>query len=227
MHEFMPANALIVLHAWLVHRRLLELGDNGKKLQQDFFDRCWEDTEDRVRKVGVRLFQQQHQGEQGQQGQRGGCAHPAAAAQIMELLVSKYQRQAQEFSFGLMVSLDQAVEEGRRPLVDALMRCVACRGGVAPPSLLTPPPPAPSNVYMGNTDFHAESERLADYVLGESQALHEEPDENVVWGRFVWADPPVERYHRGARRARHPRAPTLPAPHLAWRCGNAQRAWTR
>jgi len=78
--EFRPRHCLLLSHIWMVHRRLIAEGKQGKLMQEALFDILWEDTTVRIRSVGV-----------------------------TELLVNKSLSDVQKYSFPMLVSLDQAV----------------------------------------------------------------------------------------------------------------------
>ena len=42
--DFFHNHALINLHVWMIHNRLRSLGPQGKIMQEQIFDRFWEDT---------------------------------------------------------------------------------------------------------------------------------------------------------------------------------------
>ncbi len=50
---FMPRQQLLMLHVWMIHRRLLKESERGKALQEVLFDTLWEDTTRRIRATGV------------------------------------------------------------------------------------------------------------------------------------------------------------------------------
>merc|ERR1711968_98822 len=49
--NFQVSHGLIGSHVWLFHRRLYS--DNLTALQEELFDRFWEDTSERIREKGV------------------------------------------------------------------------------------------------------------------------------------------------------------------------------
>jgi len=52
-NDFRSKQTLIMMHVWLVHRRLLEEGTRGSSLQECMFDELWDDTCIRIRNAGV------------------------------------------------------------------------------------------------------------------------------------------------------------------------------
>mmetsp|Transcript_13589 Transcript_13589/g.43419 ORF Transcript_13589/g.43419 Transcript_13589/m.43419 type:complete len:333 (-) Transcript_13589:36-1034(-) len=95
MGAFYQAHTLYSLHTWIVHRRLLSAGPPGKLVQEELFDRLWDDTTQRIRERG-----------------------------IQELLVNKNLRKVQEASFGSMFAYDDALLHGAKSFADALERNV-------------------------------------------------------------------------------------------------------
>ena len=91
-------HSIIILHVWMLHRRLrsIEIKDLQQDLQEQLFDRVWEDTTKRIRAIGVQ-----------------------------ELSVNKYVRDAQEFSFGAAWAYDQGLDaDDEDALPGALFRNV-------------------------------------------------------------------------------------------------------
>eukprot|EP00943_MAST-04B_sp_MAST-4B-sp1_P007685 g7685.t1 len=91
-------HSIIILHVWMLHRRLrsIENKDLQRDLQEQLFDRVWEDTTKRIRAIGVQ-----------------------------ELSVNKYVRDAQEFSFGAAWAYDQGLDaDDEDALPGALFRNV-------------------------------------------------------------------------------------------------------
>ncbi len=95
--DFFHNHALINLHVWMVHNRLRTVGGLGKPLQEQLFDRCWEDTTKRIR-----------------------------ALSVPELTVNKHLRETQTFSFGAAVAYDHGLKEGTDALAGSLYRNVFC-----------------------------------------------------------------------------------------------------
>ena len=94
--SFYFRHSLIILHVWLVHQRLRSIGeevDVQKDLQEQLFDRVWEDTVKRVRTLGVQ-----------------------------ELSVNKYVRDTQTFSFGAAVAYDHGLANDDHELGSSLFR---------------------------------------------------------------------------------------------------------
>lgn len=44
---------LIMVHVWMLHRRLLLEGSKGTTLQECMFDELWDDTSIRIRNAGI------------------------------------------------------------------------------------------------------------------------------------------------------------------------------
>ena len=78
--EFRSKHHLIMLHCWLVHKRLIVEGSRGKTVQEAMFDELWEDTSNRIRGVGVN-----------------------------ELSVNKHLKEVQGSSFRYCLELDEAL----------------------------------------------------------------------------------------------------------------------
>ena len=51
--EFMPRHQIIMLHIWMLHKRLMADGAQGKALQAELFEALWENTMRRIRATGV------------------------------------------------------------------------------------------------------------------------------------------------------------------------------
>lgn len=70
-----------MIHIWMVHKRLLSVEPNGKKIQEALFDYLWEDTTNRIRNQNVN-----------------------------ELSVNKYLKDVQSLSFKTCIELDQSLK---------------------------------------------------------------------------------------------------------------------
>lgn len=42
-----------MVHIWMIHKRLITEGKEGRRLQEALFDQLWEDTGNRIRGQGV------------------------------------------------------------------------------------------------------------------------------------------------------------------------------
>lgn len=51
--DFRSKHMLLVVHVWMIHRRLLKEGKPGLLVQEALFDELWENTSNRIRSVGV------------------------------------------------------------------------------------------------------------------------------------------------------------------------------
>ena len=83
--EFRPKHAMLMTHVWLVHKRLMGGGGDSKSnklLQEALFDELWENTQLRIRNMGIN-----------------------------ELMVNKNLGDVQKYSFPMLLSFDQAVAE--------------------------------------------------------------------------------------------------------------------
>jgi len=78
--EFRSRHSLIMLHCWMLHKRLLSEGSKGKTIQEALFDELWDDTGNRIRNVGVN-----------------------------ELSINKHLKEVQGYSFRQCLELDEAV----------------------------------------------------------------------------------------------------------------------
>jgi len=52
-NNFHSRQQMIMLHVWMVHKRLLAEEESGKEIQENLFDACWEYTTRRIRSTGV------------------------------------------------------------------------------------------------------------------------------------------------------------------------------
>lgn len=105
-NDFFHKHALINLHVWMVHNRL-RTAPNGKLLQEQMFDRFWENTTERIRELGV-----------------------------PELTVNKHLRETQTFSFGAATVYDYGLAEGTEELAGSLYRNVFCNNQDIPELLV-------------------------------------------------------------------------------------------
>lgn len=75
--DFVPLHQILLLHVWIVNRRLLGEGKTGKLVQETFFDTLWENTERRLRAIGIH-----------------------------EISINKQLTEVQKWSFGALVAYD-------------------------------------------------------------------------------------------------------------------------
>jgi len=79
-NDFRARQTLIMVHVWMLHRRLLIEGNKGTTLQECMFDELWDDTSIRIRNAG-----------------------------IQEIMVNKRLGEVQAYSFRSCLELDQAM----------------------------------------------------------------------------------------------------------------------
>lgn len=54
--DFRSKQLLIVMHVWMIHKRLLQEGKRGLLIQECLFDLLWDDTSVRIHEQGVGDF---------------------------------------------------------------------------------------------------------------------------------------------------------------------------
>ncbi|ETK78244.1 hypothetical protein F441_15957 [Phytophthora nicotianae CJ01A1] len=89
--SFRAQQALLMVHVWLVHRRLALEDEQGKIMQELMFDRLWEETVVRIR------YQN-----------------------ISELTVNKHLAQVQQVCFNACIAYDQGLKNGPNALQTAV-----------------------------------------------------------------------------------------------------------
>ncbi|KAL7688260.1 putative WW domain, ubiquinol-cytochrome c chaperone/UPF0174, WW domain superfamily [Plasmopara halstedii] len=89
--SFRAQQALLMVHVWLVHRRLALEGEQGKVMQELLFDRLWEETVVRIRYLN-----------------------------ISELSVNKYLAQVQQIGFNSCIAYDKGLKNGPNVLQTAV-----------------------------------------------------------------------------------------------------------
>jgi cytochrome b pre-mRNA-processing protein 3 len=52
-NDFRARQTMIMVHMWLIHRRLIMEGNRGTTLQECMFDELWDDTSIRIRNAGI------------------------------------------------------------------------------------------------------------------------------------------------------------------------------
>jgi hypothetical protein len=87
--DFRSHHMLLMLHIWMIHKRLLKEGKRGLAVQESLFDLLWDNTNDRMHKKG-----------------------------IPEISLNKYLKEVQSYSFRTCVELDQALDQLKLPLED-------------------------------------------------------------------------------------------------------------
>jgi cytochrome b pre-mRNA-processing protein 3 len=88
--DFRSRHSILLVHIWLIHKRLLLCGDKSSKkqglaIQESMFDELWDDTSNRIREAGIN-----------------------------ELSINKYLTQVQGYSFKACVELDEALTKPSR-----------------------------------------------------------------------------------------------------------------
>lgn len=78
--EFRSKHTVLMTHTWIIHKRLLQEGQEGLRMQECMFDELWEDTCARLRAIGIN-----------------------------ELSINKYLGEVQSFSFKYCLELDNAL----------------------------------------------------------------------------------------------------------------------
>lgn len=78
--DFRSRHTLLLIYVWMIHKRLLKMGEKGQDIQECMFDELWEDTSGRIRNLG-----------------------------IGELSVNKRLSEVQGYSFKFCIELDDAI----------------------------------------------------------------------------------------------------------------------
>jgi hypothetical protein len=154
--DFRSKQNLIVAHVWMVHKRLIQEGEEGKKLQEELFDQLWQDTMHRIRGMGV-----------------------------PEMSVNKHLKNVQHMSFGLCVSLDQAVKDqtNEHDVIEEIAGCMW------------------RYPYQRREDVDEDRVvALAKYVRTEQLSLQQLPAPALLEGRFAWGSlpkfPPIPKDYK-------------------------------
>lgn len=91
--DFRSQQALLMIHIWMIHRRLMKGGTHGKIMQEQVFDRLWEDTTLRLRNQ-----------------------------EVSELTVNKYLKEVQQMCFSACVAYDRGLENGKMGLISPITK---------------------------------------------------------------------------------------------------------
>lgn len=91
--DFRAQQALLMVHVWLVHRRLALEGDEGKVMQELVFDRFWEETVVRIRYLNV-----------------------------SELTVNKHLAEVQQVGFNACIAYDRGLKESPAAFQNAIAK---------------------------------------------------------------------------------------------------------
>ena len=51
--DFRSKQILLMVHVWMMHKRLIVEGKDGLLVQEALFDEVWEDTSNRIRGQGI------------------------------------------------------------------------------------------------------------------------------------------------------------------------------
>jgi len=52
-HDFRSKQIMLMVHIWMMHKKLISEGDDGHVVQECLFDELWEDTSNRIRGAGI------------------------------------------------------------------------------------------------------------------------------------------------------------------------------
>ena len=85
--EFRSRQQMIMVHVWMIHRRLITEGSRGTTLQECMFDELWDDTSIRIRNAGIH-----------------------------EMMVNKRLKDVQSYSFRACMELDAAMAHVNKSL---------------------------------------------------------------------------------------------------------------
>lgn len=195
--DFRSKQTMIVLHVWMVHKRLINEGKEGLLVQEALFDELWEDTSNRIRGQG-----------------------------ITEISVNKYLSQVQGYSFRCCVELDHIMSiaaANSKLLTDSTggesktLEKRKFEGGEVDDR------PDPKNLeeveaqllddiggvlwrfaFLRKEEIQADHVMLfAQYLRKEQQSLQNLPQEAVLQGLFKWgalpAWKPVEKKHQSRK----------------------------
>ncbi|TYZ63119.1 hypothetical protein PybrP1_008202 [[Pythium] brassicae (nom. inval.)] len=91
--DFRAQQALLMVHVWLVHRRLALEGTDGKVMQELVFDRLWEETVVRIRYLNV-----------------------------SELTVNKHLAEVQQVGFNACIAYDRGLKESPAAFQSAIAK---------------------------------------------------------------------------------------------------------
>lgn len=91
--NFRSQQALLMVHVWLVHRRLALEGTDGKVMQELMFDRLWEETVVRIRYLNV-----------------------------SELTVNKHLAEVQQAGFNACISYDRGLKDSPAAFQNAIAK---------------------------------------------------------------------------------------------------------
>mmetsp|Transcript_61680 Transcript_61680/g.121378 ORF Transcript_61680/g.121378 Transcript_61680/m.121378 type:complete len:304 (-) Transcript_61680:170-1081(-) len=181
--DFRSNQAIIMIHVWMVHRKLITMGRQGQHVQEAMFDLLWDDTSNRIRGKGVN-----------------------------ELSVNKYLKDVQGYSFRLCVELDHALSISKPGMdiktisailqreMHALETEQTSEDGVLTKDQLEKvvvdeiAGVLRKMVYLQKDDTVLSQEDvlvLARYVRSEQQSLMELPEEAIFESRFEWGPVPT------------------------------------
>jgi hypothetical protein len=51
--DFRGYHSLLIVHAWMFHKKLLMAGTHGNNVEEALYDELWEDTHHRIRMLGI------------------------------------------------------------------------------------------------------------------------------------------------------------------------------
>jgi len=92
-HDFRSKQIMLMVHIWMMHKKLISEGDDGHVVQECLFDELWEDTSNRIRGAGIN-----------------------------ELSVNKYLKEVQGYSFRVCLELDHVLSLSKKTVTPKLLR---------------------------------------------------------------------------------------------------------
>lgn len=169
---------VLVLHVWMIHKRLMTEGKAGLLVQEALFDELWEDTCSRIRAHG-----------------------------IGEMSVNKNLKDVQGYSFRCCVEMDHALAlpktvtsgtaEGSSPAAPSTEVTFQHHEDRVLDELAGA---LWRGVYAKNESVPEETVlTLAEYVLREQSSLFELSTDAVMEGRVQWGRPPAWKRHTSSK----------------------------
>jgi hypothetical protein len=100
---------LLVLHVWMVHKRLLTEGKRGLLVQESLFDTLWDNTSDRMYKKGIPEISVSPR----RPAARPSLCRPPLTQALLAFVsqLNKYLKEVQAYSFRTCVELDQSLDQ--------------------------------------------------------------------------------------------------------------------
>lgn len=122
-NDFRSKQIMLMVHIWMMHKKLITEGDDAQLVQECLFDELWEDTSNRIRGAGINeLSVRLHT--------HSKCCTFLKVLNRSIVLncmtvppqVNKYLKEVQNYSFRVCLELDHVLSLTKKTVTPKLLR---------------------------------------------------------------------------------------------------------